>query len=734
MARSRVSAAGGFAALKYVFRKGGETGFFRLWKRMRSGNACKTCALGMGGAKGGMVNEAGHFPEVCKKGIQGMAADLMGAIPESFFRDTPIARLQWMTPRELEGLGRLAFPLIKEPGDTHLRRCTWEEALARTAEAFKAAKPEESFIYASGRASNEAAFLLGLVARAYGTSNVHNCSFYCHQASGVALSQIYGSGTSSLVLEDLAKADLAFVIGANPASNHPRLITQLVELRKRGGTVIVVNPLKELGLVRFRVPSLPMSMVFGSKISDHYVQPKIGGDIALLKALLKGVLERGGCDTAFTGAHTTGFEAVRADVEATPWETLLAESGVPRAQIDAVVSALIKAKAGVALWAMGLTHHVHGVDNILALGNLWLTRGWLGREGAGLLPIRGHSNVQGVGSMGIAPTLKEAFAQRLKELYGLPVLPPGQDTMASMRAAAEGRIRVNLQLGGNLYGSNPDAPAAAKALQAIPFTALVSTKLNTNHAHGLGQTCVILPALTRDEEPQLTSQESMFNYVRYSAGGPPSLTGEMRSEVALLADLAQRILPPLPTGSPRIEWSRFTDHQALQAEIAKVVQGYEPLPAGREFQVPGRTFHTPTFATADGKAHFAITPLPRFTQEPGSLRLMTLRSEGQFNTVVYEDEDLYRGIPRRDAVLVNEADARALGLKEGDRVKVRSAVGAMAATLYTTDIAAGSCAMYCPEANVLVPTDLDPRSKTPAFKHIAVTVEKWGQPAVAGNH
>ena len=715
MARSRVSAAGGFAALKYVFRKGGETGFLRLWKRLHARNACKTCALGMSG----MRNEAGHFPEVCKKGVQGMAADLQGAIPEAFFRDTPIARLQWMSPRELEAQGRLAFPLIKEPGDTHLRRCTWEEALGRTAAAFKAAKPEETFVYASGRASNEAAFLLSLVARAYGTSHVHNCSYYCHQASGVALAQIYGSGTSSLVLEDLDKADLAFIIGANPASNHPRLITKLVELRRRGGTVIVVNPLKELGLVRFRVPSLALSLLFGSKISDLYLQPKVGGDIALLKALLKGVLERGGLDEAFVADHTTGFDAVRADVEAADWGTLVAESGVPRAQLDAVVSALLKAQRGVAAWAMGLTHHAHGVDNILALGNLWLSRGWLGKEGAGLLPIRGHSNVQGVGSMGVAPVLKDAFAKRLQDLYALPLLPPGQDTMSSMRAAAEGRIQACFQLGGNLYGSNPDAPAAAKALQAIPFTAIVSTKLNTTHAHGLGQTCVILPALTRDEEPQATSQESMFNFVRLSAGGAPSLEGEMRSEVAILADLAQRILP-----EGRFDWSRFTDHAALREEIAKAVPGYEALPSGREFQVAGRTFHHPSFATEDGRARFAVTPLPAF-QDAGALRLMTLRSEGQFNTVVYEDEDLYRGIPRRDAVLVSEADAARLGLREGDRVKVRSAVGEMTATLYTVDIAEGSCAMYCPEANALVPTDLDPRSRTPAFKHVPVTLAKW---------
>lgn len=721
MAVPRVSAAGGLAALKYVFRQGRNTGFWRLWSRLRSRNACKTCALGMGGAKGGMVNEAGHFPEVCKKGVQGMAADLMGAIPETFFRETPVARMRWMTPRELEALGRLSFPLLLEPGATHYRRCSWEEALELTAAAFRAVKPEEAFVYSSGRASNEAAFLLQLVARAYGTSNVHNCSYYCHQASGVALHQVYGSGTASLTLDDLAQADLAFVIGANPASNHPRLITQLVELRRRGGTVIVVNPLKELGLVRFRVPSVPLSMVFGSRISDLYLQPRIGGDIALLKALLKGVLERGGTDSGFIQEHTHGFDEVVAELEGCAWATLVAECGVEKAQIDLAVTALLKAKRGIALWAMGLTHHVHGVDNILALSNLWLALGWLGREGAGLMPIRGHSNVQGIGSMGVSPVLKEAFAARLQELYGLPVLPPGQDTMASMQAAAEGRIRASLQLGGNLYGSNPDAAFAAKALQAIPFSAIVSTKLNTTHAWGCGQTTVILPALTRDEEPQPTTQESMFNYVRVSEGGQPSLEGEMRSEVAILADLAERILP-----KDRFDWARLRDHASLREEIARSVPGYEAITNNKEFQVNGRTFHKPTFATADGRAHFQVTPLPSWDSAPSELRLMTLRSEGQFNTVVFEDEDLYRGIPRRDAILMAEADARRRGLQEGDRVKVRSLTGEMTVTLFCVDIALGSCAMYYPEANSLVPPTLDPRSKTPAFKHISVRVEKWG--------
>ncbi|HJU84636.1 MAG TPA: FdhF/YdeP family oxidoreductase, partial [Holophagaceae bacterium] len=662
MATPRVSAAGGFAALRYVLKKGRGVGFGRLWARLRSRNACKTCAVGMGGAKGGMVNEAGHFPEVCKKSVQAQAGDMQAAIPESFFKTTPLARLAWMSPRELEELGRLTFPLIAVPGDTHYRRIGWGEALDRCGAAFGKVEPRQAFVYASGRSGNEAAFLLQLIARAWGTPNIHNCSYYCHQASGVALNQVYGSGTASITLDDLDQADLALVIGANPASNHPRLITQLVKLRRRGGTVLVVNPLKELGLVRFRVPSLVRSLLFGSSISDLYLQPHIGGDIALLKGLLKGVLERGGVDEAFVRDHCAGWDAVKADLEATPWDTLVAQSGVSRAQMDAAIAALLKAKRGILLWAMGLTHHAHGVDNILALANLALARGWLGRKGCGLLPIRGHSNVQGVGSMGVAPGLKEAFAAKLQELYGLPPMLPGQDTFASMEAAAAGRIGASLQLGGNLFGSNPDRTWAAQALQAIPFTVMVSTKLNENHAHGRGETTVILPALTRDEEAQATSQESMFNFVRLSEGGAPNLPGEMRSEVEILASLAERLLPPDEEGSPRFDWARLRSHAALRAEIAKAVPGYAEAASGKEFQVAGRSFREPVFPTPDGKARFAVTPLPRLEEGTDTLRMMTIRSEGQFNTVVYEDEDLYRGVDRRDAVLMAEADAKRLGL------------------------------------------------------------------------
>lgn len=723
MARPRVTAAGGLAATLYVLKKGREAGgLLKLYKRLRSKNVCKTCALGMGGQKGGMVNEAGHFPEVCKKSVQAQAGDMAGALSEAFLRETPIKALARMTPAQLERLGRLPFPAAAAEGDTHFHRVSWEEAFDRAARAFREAPPEETFFYASGRASNEAAYLLQLVARAYGTPNIHNCSFYCHAASGVALSQVYGSGTASVALSDLAQADIAVVAGANPASNHPRLITQLVALRRRGGKVIVVNPLKELGLVRFRIPSDWRSMLAGSDVSDLYLQPHIGGDVALYKAILKGVIESGAVNRSFVDRHTAGWGAVEKDAVQSPWETLLAASGVPRGSIDKCVKMLATARRGIFLWAMGLTHHANGVDNILALANVALARGWLGKPGCGLLPIRGHSNVQGVGSVGVSPTLKKAFAEKLSARYGIPLSAgTGQDTYASMIAAHAGKVRAAFLLGGNLFGSNPDRAWAAEAMRRISLTVYATTKLNEGHVHGRGRTCLLLPVLARDEEPQPTTQESMFNFVRLSDGGAPAVPGEMKSEVEIVATLAERILPP-----ERFDWARLRSHAALRREIAAVVPGYAAIDGidetKREFVIEGRVFHEPAFPTPDGKARFHVTPLPEQTLPPGAFRLMTIRSEGQFNTVVYEEEDLYRGNRRRDVVMMALEDAVRMNLHEGSRVAVESEAGRMEASVAIVDIRPGNLAMYYPEANVLVPRKLDPRSKTPAFKSVTVTL------------
>ena len=725
MAKPRVDAAGGFPAILYSLRKGREAGgMLRFYRRMRTRNACKTCAFGMGGQQGGMVNEAKQFPEVCKKSLQAQAGDMQPPIDEGFFAQHSIEELSGWSSRQLEYAGRLAFPVAWTEGERHFRRIGWDEALDRVAQSLGESRPEETFFYASGRSSNEAAFLLQVLARLYGTRNVHNCSCYCHQASGVALSRMIGSSTATVVLDDIDVADVAVVVGANPASNHPRLIVKLVELRKRGGKVIVINPVRELGLERFRIPSRVGSLLSGSQVSDIYLQPHVGSDIALLKALLKALIERGGVDTDFTQRHVEGWETVTADALAQDWETLTAACGIDRSTIETTADLLGSARNGMLLWAMGLTHHQHGVDNILALGNLALARGWLGRPHCGLMPIRGHSNVQGVGSVGFTPALKEAFLEKMEQAYGVrPDGRAGLDTYASMEAAREGKIRAAVLMGGNLYASNPDLEWAGEAMRQIDLTAYLSTKLNQGHIHGRGRFNVILPVLARDEERQSTTQESMFNFVRLSDGGEPAPSGALKSEVEIVCSLASRLLPSGP-----FPFSEMTDHETIRSAIAQLVPGYEPIAtigsSKQEFQIPGRTFHQPSFNTPSGKALAQAPPTTVFEVPEGAYRMMTLRSEGQFNTVVYEEEDLYRGNAHRNVVMMNAADGAALGLSEGDTVTVENELGSMQVQAAFIDIPQGDLAMYYPEANVLVPRTIDPASGTPAFKSIAVRLSR----------
>ena len=706
--------------MRYVMARGRDVGTVALYRRLRSKNACKTCALGMGGQEGGMVNEVGHFPEVCKKSVQAQAADMGRTITESDLRNLSLADLQRHTSAQMEAMGRLTFPIIAAPHDTHFRRITWDEAISIASNALTATTPDRTFWYSSGRSSNEAGFLLQLIARAFGTNNVNNCSYYCHQASGVALNSIYGSGTASVSLEDLEHTQLVVLAGANPASNHPRLITQLIKLRRRGGKVIVINPLSELGLRRFRLPSDARSFLIGSDVSDLYLQPHIGGDIALSVALLKGIIERDAVDHAFVDSATEHWDDIRAHVDEITWTQLVDASGIPKDQIDSAVDMIVAAPSAIFMWAMGLTHHAHGTDNVRALGNIALARGFLGRPGSGLMPIRGHSNVQGIGSVGVSPTMKSAFAKAMEDIYGIDAaLPPGLDTFASMNAAHRGEIDAALMLGGNLWASNPDSPWASEALARIGTVVSLTTKLNQGHVRGRGATTLILPVLARDEEQQATTQESMFNYVRLSEGGDPNVSGEMRSEVAVLADLAHRILP-----ADRFDWHDITSHDALRQSISRTVPGYSEAAhmtsTKREFQIAGRVFHQPAFPTPSGKAAFHITQLPPRDLADDEFLLMTVRSEGQFNSVVYDEEDLYRGNARRDVVMLSAEDAQRLHLCEGDPVAVTSSTGAMEVRAAIVDIRPGNLAMYYPEANVLVDRIQDQESLTPAFKSVVV--------------
>ena len=713
---------GGHKKVLYTLNTLRQIGVVKSAKALTSKNTCKSCALGMGGQAGGMVNEIGEYPAVCNKSVQAQSTDIQPAIPDALFDKHTIAELQDLTGKEMETLGRLNTPLYKARDAQAFSRLGWDEALQMVADNLRATKPERSFFYSSGRSSNEAGFLFQLIARMYGTNNVTNCSYFCHQATGMALGSTIGTGTSTVELADLTGTDLIFVIGANPASNHPRFIHKLLECRKRGGHVVVINPAKEPGLVRFASPKSARAMMIGGHdVASHYLQPKIGTDVALFKGIAKAVIEAGSLDEPFIAMHTSGFEAFLHDINATSWDEIVECCGLGRAQIEEVAHLYGTAKAAVFSWGMGMTHHLHGVENIEYISALALMRGMVGRRNAGLLPLRGHSNVQGVGTIGVKPVLPQDVMARIEEAFGI-TLPEikGLDTMASLSAAHDGLIDAAVIMGGNLYSATPDTAWAREALERIGFKLFMTTTLNQGHVHGLGSgEVLILPVTARDEEWESTTQESMFNFVRLSDGGIHRLD-KVRPESVILADLGSRLL-----GDEVIDFKVFGKHTELRKAIAQVVPGMEDLAdidvAKREFHICNRIIHTPEFNTPDGRAHFVTHPLPPAGDKP--FVLSTMRSEGQYNSIVYEEKDSYRGTKTRWSILMNADDMKRLGIEPEGKADVISPNGRMdGVTVYPFGMPEGSLLAYYPEANMVTNTRVDPRSKTPAFKSVGVDV------------
>ena len=596
---------------------------------------------------------------------------------------------------------------------------------------------QKSFWYFSGRSSNEAGFLLQLFARLYGTNHVNNCSYYCHQASGVGLTSVIGTGAGTIKLDDLEKSDFVMLIGGNPASNHPRMMRSLMMVRRRGGKVVVVNPMVETGLVNFSVPSDPVSLLFGTNIASTYVQPLLGGDLALIYGIMKRLkemhaLDRGDTpepiiDAEFLADHTQGWDALAERLESLSWDEIVEKSGVGKEEINDITAQYATSKRAVFSWTMGVTHHLHGSATVQAIAQLALMRRMIGRPGAGLQPIRGHSNIQGMGTVGVTPKLKEKIFERLESELGVK-LPSfrGFDTLECLEAAERGDMQFAFCLGGNLYGASPDANFSRRAIGRTEMTVYMNTSLNTGHACGLAQEeTIVLPVLARDEEPEPSTQESMFSYVRLSDGGKPrheqSADYGPRSEVEIISELGCRILG---TSGP-INWLEMAHTSTIRKAIGRMIPGLEQISTmdqtKEEFSIPGRTLDTPVFPTADGKATLHVHDLP---DVPEGLQLMTIRSEGQFNTVVYEEEDLYRNQSRRDIVLMNPDDIRSHGLSEGGRCRVQSASGEMRGVTISAypEIRQGCVAMYYPESNILVPKGVDPLSRTPSYKRVAVTI------------
>jgi molybdopterin-dependent oxidoreductase alpha subunit len=605
--------------------------------------------------------------------------------------------------------------------------------MERIAAKLKATAPDESFFYFSGRSSNEAGFLLQLFARLYGTNHVNNCSYYCHQASGVGLASVIGTGAGTIQLDDMEKSDFIMLIGGNPASNHPRMMRTLMTVRRQGGKVVVVNPIVETGLVNFSVPSDPWALFFGAEIASTYVQPHVGGDLALVYGMMKRLRELHAeqprnaagepvVDEVFLQQHCTGWTELAARLDALSWDEIVEKSGVSWNQIDDMTRQYAASQRAVFTWTMGVTHHLHGAATVQAIASLALMRRMVGRPGAGLQPIRGHSNIQGMGTVGVTPTLKKALFDRLESTLAvkLPTMK-GYDTLECLDAADAGKMRFAFCLGGNLWGASPDATYAERAMSKIDMVVYMNTSLNTGHAGGLGgEETIILPVLARDEEPEPSTQESMFSYIRLSDGGVARHVGP-RAEVEIIADLACRVLGD----SGPVDWLGMAHTSTIRQTIAKIVPGLEQIAdidrTKKEFSIPGRALDTPSFPTADGRATLFVHDLP---DAPTTLQLMTIRSEGQFNTVVYEEEDLYRNQTRRDIVLMHPDDLTRLGLTAGGRCKITSTAGEMRGQIVSAfeQIRPGNVAMYYPESNVLVPKSADPLSRTPAYKSIAVEV------------
>ncbi|MFQ6538797.1 MULTISPECIES: FdhF/YdeP family oxidoreductase [Aphanothece] len=710
----------------------------RLWQTLTHRSACLSCAWGTGGQNGGFRDELGEPLQRCLKSVEAIGAELQPAVPREVFAGRTLAELQQLSSAECDRLGRLDRPLIHRAGSDHYEPIGWEEVQALTAEAFRRPPPERVASYSSGRSSNEAAYLLQLLLRALGSNNLADCSDLCHAPSTLGLTRVFGSGTSMVNLESLQHADGVVLVGSNAPANHPRLMNELIRLRERGGTVIVINPVLEGGLLKFGSPAFPIRSMLGggSAIASLFLQPVPGSDTAVFLGLQKALLERGAIAWEFVKAHSEGWQELIAQIEATSWEAITACCGLSREELEHTAARLAACRALVFAWAMGITHHANGTTNVQAIANTAVLSGNVARPGAGTMPIRGHSNVQGFGSMGVTVHLREPMRLALEQLLGRPLSrTPGYDTRALIEAAEGGEVDTLLCLGGNLFGANPHSAQARRALGRIDTIAYLATKPNTGHVHGLAaRQTLLLPVFNRFETPHRTTVESGNNWVRLNEPGTTHLrSAQLISEVEFLAELAHRL-----HGSDPIDWRRLQDPVYVRELIARTVPGYGAI-AGidasrREFEVAGRVFHEPRFPTPSGRARLAVTPLPDLTL-PGPehfgglaagerglvLSLITARSYGQHNTVVYKQGDQVRGMLHRRTLLINPEDLTASGLRAHECVTVQGEAGALAdIELIPGSIRRGAALMFYPEANVLMRPLKDPDSGTPAFKRVPV--------------
>lgn len=710
---------------------------FKLWKSLFHKSACLSCSWGTGGQKGGFTNEDGEKLQRCMKSVEAISSEIQPAIKTDFFEQQSLSQLQQLTSQEADRLGRWSFPVIFSQDQTHYQRISWDEIYQIAETAFKTA-PERVASYSSGRSSNEAAFILQLMMRALGSNNLADCSDLCHAPSTFGLKQIFGTATSMVSLQGLKQADCVVLAGSNAAYNHPRLMNELIKLRERGGKVIVINPVKESGLVKFASPAFPIkSLLTGSEIASIFLQPIPGSDVALFVGIQKYLIEQNKIDREFLQAHTENWSEVLDHARSTDWSEITATCGITQTEIAATAEIIASSPKVVFAWAMGITQQQNGVDNVSSIANTALMTGNVGRLGTGLMPVRGHSNVQGFGSMGVTVRLKQEIQQSLEKLLGGSLSRvPGYDTQALIAAAERGEVDTLICVGGNLYAANPNSQKVKRALGKIKTIIYLATKPNLGHFHGLAQQyTIVIPVFNRFENPHKTTVESGNNFVRLNDEGQTHLkNADLIAEVDFLTELAHRL-----QGEKPVAWRRLQDAKYVRQLIAQTIPGFEKMAdidqTKEEFTISGRIFNQPHFSTPSGKAVMFVTPLPTLTlpqpQDFGVtdytqgivLALMTGRSYAQHNTVVYQIGDRYRHMPHRHCILMNREDAESVGLKEHQRVTVKGNASQLdqIEIIYGT-VRPGAALMFYPEVNVIFNAPLETRCGTPAFKRVPVLV------------
>ena len=684
-----------------------------------------------------------HLAEFCENGAKATAweATTRRATPEVFARHS-VAALSALSDYQLGALGRLTHPLFLRRGASHYEPIAWNDAFALIAAELNALdSPDEAIFYTSGRTSNEAAFLYQLFVRQFGTNNLPDCSNMCHESSGTALMEAIGVGKGTVTLDDFDRAQAIFIAGQNPGTNHPRMLSTLQRAKRNGATIVGINPLAETGLRRFKQPQEVLGLLGrGTEIADFLLRVRVGGDVALFQGIGKALVERDTAstlDTDFITEFTDGFDAYLAALHDTSWDSIHEASGVPHEDILRAAEVFARSERTITCWGMGLTQHVNAVANIQEIVNLHLLRGQIGKPGAGLCPVRGHSNVQGDRTVGIWERPRPEFLDPLGALFGF--VPPrhhGVDTVGAIRAMHAGQAKVFFALGGNFLQATPDTEYVARALRRCRLTVHVSIKPNRAHLV-TGEQALMLPCLGRSERDvqaggeQFVTTENSMAIVQASRGVLTPASALLLSEPAIVARLARTTLG----NRTAVAWEELVaDYDRIRDAIERVIPGFERY--NERVRVPGGLYlpnaaRDRVFQTATQRARFTVHPLPTFALRPGELMLTTVRAHDQFNTTVYAPNDRYRGVRHgRRVIFMHPDDLRERGLAAETAVDITSHHGgeerhARNFRVVPYDVPRGCAAAYFPEANVLVPHDhVAAGSNTPASKAIVVSVRR----------